>query len=103
MDNALDSCGPVFRYGPLGQALLRGEESPGCDLVVNYRPQLSNDKSDTHQTSLTLLYCSISPVFVGHLNVIKQIPGKSHNLHTVKGLGTDSAEQTYKEIYRKSA
>lgn len=55
--------------------------------LVNYRSRLSNVKSDTHQTSLTFLYCSISPVFVGHLNVIKQIPGKSHNLHTVKGSG----------------
>lgn len=53
-------------------------------LITDHR---SVHKSDTHQTSLTLLYCSISPVFVGHLNVIKQIPGKSHNLHTVKGSG----------------
>lgn len=91
--------GPVFWYGPLGQALLQGKESPGCDIVVNYRSWLSNvkSKSDTHQTSLTLWYCGISPAFGGHLNVIKQILGKSPNLHTAAE--TDSAELTYKALY----
>ena len=89
--------GPVFWYGPLSQALLQGKESPGCDIVVHYRSWLSNVKSDTHQTSLTLWYCGISPGFGGHLNVIKQILGKSHNLLTAAE--TDSAELTYKALY----